>query len=101
MLEQLHKYFIETINNLDISYKRYFYNQINHNDKLVGIVGARGVGKTTYILQYLKQLDIPISKKLYISADNMLVSSSSLFNIAYEFTKIGGEVLAIDEIHKY
>jgi len=101
MLEQLHKFFIESLDNLDISYKRYFYTKIDHNEKLIGIIGARGVGKTTYILQYLKELDLPISKKLYFSADNMLVSGTSLFDIAYEFSKIGGVVLAIDEIHKY
>jgi len=101
MLEQLHRLFIENLNNLNISHKRYFYNTINHNNKLIGIVGARGVGKTTYILQYLKELDLPIGKKLYFSADNMLVSGTTLFDIAYEFSKIGGEILAIDEIHKY
>jgi hypothetical protein len=101
MLEQLHRLFVENLNNLKISYKRYFYTTINHNNKLVGIVGARGVGKTTYILQYLKALDLPISKKLYFSADNMLVSGTTLFDIAYEFSKVGGEIVAIDEIHKY
>jgi len=101
MLEQLHRLFVENLNNLKISYKRYFYTTINHHNKLVGIVGARGVGKTTYILQYLKALDLPISKKLYFSADNMLVSGTTLFDIAYEFSKVGGEIVAIDEIHKY
>ena len=101
MLEQLHRFFIESLDNLNLSYKRYFYHSIDHSEKLVGIVGARGVGKTTYILQYLKALDLPISKKLYFSADNMLVSGTSLFDIAYAFSKVGGQVLAIDEIHKY
>ena len=101
MFEQLHKFFIENLNNLNISYKRYFYTTIDHNEKLIGIVGARGVGKTTYILQYLKELDLPISKKLYFSADNMLIMGTSLFEIAHEFSKFGGVVLAIDEIHKY
>ena len=101
MVEQLHRLFMENLNNLDVSYKRYFYADINHSEKLIGIVGARGVGKTTYILHYLKNLDLPLSKKLYFSADNMMVSGSSLFDIAYEFSKIGGQVLAIDEIHKY
>ena len=81
--------------------KRYFYNLIDHNDKLIGIIGARGVGKTTYILDYLKNLDISLNKKLYISADSVELSSFSLLDIAKEFYKIGGKVLAIDEIHKY
>ncbi len=82
-------------------YRRYFYDTIDHTDKLIGIVGARGVGKTTYILDYLKRLDMPLSKKLYLSADTIEVSNSSLLEIAKVFTSRGGELLAIDEIHKY
>ncbi len=82
-------------------YKRYFYNSIDFNDKLIGIVGSRGVGKTTVIIQYLNSLTIPKSKKLYFSADSITTSSLSLYEIADEFSKSGGKVLAIDEIHKY
>ena len=81
--------------------KRYFYDEIDHIDKLIGIIGARGVGKTTYILNYLKNSTLPIHKKLYISADSIALSNSSLVEIAKEFTARGGELLAIDEIHKY
>jgi len=82
-------------------YKRYFYHTINFNDKMVGILGSRGVGKTTVIIQYLNSLDISASKRLYFSADSIITSSVSLYDIADEFSKSGGEVLAIDEIHKY
>ena len=82
-------------------YKRYFYNTINFNDKMIGILGSRGVGKTTVIIQYLNSLDLPSNKKLYFSADSIITSSISLYDIADEFCKSGGEVLAIDEIHKY
>jgi predicted AAA+ superfamily ATPase len=81
--------------------KRYFYEEIDHTDKLIGIIGARGVGKTTYILDYLKNSSTPFSKKLYLSADNISLSNSSLVDIAKEFSAKGGEILAIDEIHKY
>jgi len=81
--------------------KRYFYDEIDHTDKLIGVIGARGVGKTTYILNYLKNSSIPFSKKLYLSADNIGLSNSSLVEIAKEFSAKGGEILAIDEIHKY
>ncbi len=89
------------INLVQAPYKRYFYDEIDHTDKLIGIVGARGVGKTTYILDYLKNSPISLSKKLYLSADNIDLSNSSLVDIAKEFTSKGGEILAIDEIHKY
>jgi len=82
-------------------YKRYFYDQIDHNDKLIGLFGARGVGKTTYILNYLKNSKVSIGKKLYISADNIELYDTSLVEIAKNFSAIGGEILAIDEIHKY
>ncbi len=81
--------------------KRYFYKEIDHIDKLIGIIGARGVGKTTYILNYLKNHPTSISKKLYISADSIALSNTSLVEIAKEFSLKGGEILAIDEIHKY
>jgi hypothetical protein len=83
------------------SYKRYFYNTINFNDKMIGILGSRGVGKTTCILQYLDSIELPKSKKLYFSADSVMASSLSLYDIADEFCKSGGKLLAIDEIHKY
>ena len=84
----------------NISYKRYFYNQIfNTNSKLVGIIGARGVGKTTALIQYLNEYPASVSEKLYISAD--FIKIDSLFEIIREFVKEGGKVVVIDEIHKY
>ncbi len=83
-----------------ITYRRYFFNNIaSLKSRMIGIVGARGVGKTTFLVQYLNSLDIPPSKKLYITAD--AIPAISLFEIAEEFAKREGKVLAIDEIHKY
>jgi predicted AAA+ superfamily ATPase len=101
MIEQLHQNFLQYLEHQEISYRRYIWNEINHNDRLVGLVGARGVGKTTYMLQYLESLELPLHKKLYISADSFEVLESSLLDIAKEFALLGGKVLAIDEIHKY
>jgi len=99
MLDELRDYqrIIFTKNNF--TYKRYFHKTLNLDKKLVGIIGARGVGKTTYLIQYLKALDLPFSKKLYISADTITIPS--LFEVANAFYKEEGEVLIIDEIHKY
>jgi predicted AAA+ superfamily ATPase len=83
------------------NYQRYFSNIVDFNDKMVGILGSRGVGKTTFILQYLKALELPRYKKLYFSADSITLANYSLYEIAEEFSRVGGEVLAIDEIHKY
>jgi len=89
------------ISSAEAKHKRYFYDLIDHTDKLVGIVGARGVGKTTYILNYLKTLPLALHKKLYMSADSIVFANTSLLEIAKEFSAKGGEVLAVDEIHKY
>ncbi len=80
------------------TYKRYFFQTIDF-DRLTGIIGARGVGKTTFLLQYLKAHQLPMSKKLYLSADSIAISS--LFDVAKAFAKEGGELFIIDEIHKF
>ena len=99
MLNELREYQRSIFKKSDFSYKRYFHKSLNLDKKLVGIIGARGVGKTTYLIQYLKELDLPFSKKLYISADT--INIPSLFEVANSFYKEEGEVLVIDEIHKY
>lgn len=101
MLEKLYEKSNQILKLQNYKYKRYFYNTISFDDKMVGILGSRGVGKTTVIIQYLNSLDLPKNKKLYFSADSIISSSFSLYDIADEFSKNGGKVLAIDEIHKY
>lgn len=101
MIEKLFEKSSQILKLQNLAYKRYFYNTINFNDKMIGILGSRGVGKTTVIIQYLNSLELPKSKKLYFSADSIITSSLSLYEIADEFSKTGGKVLAIDEIHKY
>ncbi len=99
MLDELRAYQRKIFQKSNFSYERYFHHIVNLEQRLVGIVGARGVGKTTFLIQYLKKLDLPFSKKLYISADT--ISIPSLFEVAEAFSKEEGEVLVIDEIHKY
>ena len=99
MLEELKEYQLNYLKVLSSEYKRYIHNEVDFTQKLIGIVGARGVGKTTFLLQHLKENPLPMSKKLYFSAD--AIEIDSLFEIAYEFFKVGGELLIIDEIHKY
>jgi predicted AAA+ superfamily ATPase len=99
MLTQLKDYQLNYLRIFNEKYKRYIHKEVNFNQKLIGIIGARGVGKTTFLLQYLNENPLPLSKKLYFSAD--VVDLESLFEIAYSFSKEGGELLIIDEIHKY
>ena len=77
-------------------------DEIHWNTKLVSIIGAKGVGKSTLIKQYLKQHYQPGDRRvLYCSADTVDFSTRSLVELAEEFVIRGGELLAIDEIHKY
>jgi len=80
------------------NYKRYFFQKIDFENKLIGVLGARGIGKTTFLLQYLKNFEF--DKTLYFSADSIITSGVNLYDIADEFSRYGGEILAIDEIHK-
>jgi predicted AAA+ superfamily ATPase len=99
MLTELREYQKIFFEKIDFTYKRYFFNQLDFNHKMIGIVGARGVGKTTFLIQYLKQIDIAFSKKLYISTEFLKVDS--LFEVAKAFYKEEGQLLVIDEIHKF
>ncbi|WP_456392373.1 ATP-binding protein [Persephonella sp.] len=101
ILQILRERFLGLLAGFDTGYRRYFFNKINTSDRLIGIVGARGIGKTTFLLQYLKSVDIPLTKKLYISADSIELTDISLFELASYFQSTGGELLVIDEIHKY
>ncbi len=76
--------------------------EIHWNSQLVTIIGAKGVGKSTLIKQYLKLNYQPGDRRvLYCSADTVDFSTRTLVELAEEFVIQGGELLAIDEIHKY
>ncbi len=79
------------------TFERYLIDSIDYQSKLVGILGQRGVGKTTLIRQIAKRYELAVEKMLYISADNI---TSSLSEIAIDFSALGGKLLIIDEIHK-
>ena len=83
-------------------YKRFLFDEIkNSTSKIIGIYGSRGVGKTTLILQILKELTIDKNKILYISLDHPIFANVNLFEFVEYFYKLGGEVVAIDEVHEY
>lgn len=84
------------------SYYRQFYRDFDLSHRLMGVIGARGVGKTTFLLQYLRDHYGESEKALYFSADNLYFTEHSLLETANQFVQHhGGELLCIDEIHKY
>jgi predicted AAA+ superfamily ATPase len=89
------------IESIPYQYKRYLYGQIGWDERFLLITGQRGSGKTTMILQHLKEHYRDDTSALYISVDNPYFKNISLYKFAMEFEKFGGEVLYIDEIHKY
>lgn len=82
------------------SFHRYMYGQISWESRMFGLVGPRGVGKSTMILQYIKE-HREGRRMLYVAADHLYFSSHTLVETVDEFAKEGGEQIFIDEIHKY
>ena len=99
MLNELRIKYGKILKNSNKEYRRYFFKKVDFDNKLIGILGSRGIGKTTFMLQYLSDFDF--DKTLYFSADSIISSDAKLYDIAEEFSMYGGEILAIDEIHKY
>lgn len=92
------------IRNTKETFVRSIDKKINWNSRLIGIKGARGCGKTTLLLQHLKNhhMDLVSSgKALYVSLDNIWFSKNSLLDLVESFSKNGGKILYLDEVHRY
>lgn len=99
-MRTLYQKFETLLQNTPTHFKRYLYEKVSWDSRMIGIIGPRGVGKTTMILQYIKE-NLDSKKALYVSADDMYFSENRLLDLADEFYKNAGEYLFIDEIHKY
>ena len=92
----------EQLSLISTDFKRYMYGKLPWEARLVGLMGPRGVGKSTMVLQHIKeQADDVQGKSLYVSADHSYFSTHSLIDTAAQFVREGGEWLYIDEVHKY
>lgn len=99
-MEQLFQYSNQLISQVDTGFKRYMHNDINWQNRLIGLIGPRGVGKTTLVLQYINQ-NLDIAQSLYVTTEDFYFATHSLTELADSFVKNGGKNLFIDEIHKY
>lgn len=99
-MEQLFEYFRRKHREVPTDLIRYKYNEIGWEGRAFGLVGPRGVGKSTMLLQYIKQ-NLNVTDTLYVSADQLYFASHTLIDLADSFYKMGGKHLFIDEIHKY
>lgn len=100
-METLIKTSQRLVNSVQTHTYRYLYNKINWNDRLIMIKGARGVGKTTMLLQYIKRNFGPAGPALYASCDNLWFSNNRIVDLATWHYEHGGTHLYLDEIHRY
>lgn len=95
-------YMKEQLELVSLAFKRYNYDKLPWEARLVGLMGPRGVGKSTLILQHIKSKSPEEqAKSLYVSADHSYFTTSTLIETANQFVREGGEWLYIDEVHKY
>ncbi len=99
-MEELLFIYKELLNRVNVRFLRYLHKEIDWGARLIAILGARGVGKTTLLLQHIKLNKIE-KESLYVSADNLYFSKNSLYELAGTFYKYGGKYFFIDEVHKY
>ncbi|MCX6327852.1 MAG: AAA family ATPase [Bacteroidia bacterium] len=101
-MEKLFQFSVSRINSAETSFKRYLWKKINWNNRLIAITGARGVGKTTLLLQYIKEnLNERPDEVIYVNMDDLYFSKNALVDFADNFVKRGGNYLFLDEVHKY
>ena len=98
-MNALYEYQQLILSQINISFLRYKYYELDWTHRVFGIVGPRGVGKTTMVLQYIKQ-KLSLQDSLYITLDHIYFSTHTLIDVADKFYKEGGKHLIIDEVHK-
>ena len=79
-MRTLYQKFERLLQNTTTDFKRYLYKKVSWNSRMLGIIGARGVGKTTMILQYIKE-NLDSKKALYVSADDLYFGENRLFDL--------------------
>ncbi|MCC5927002.1 MAG: AAA family ATPase [Bacteroidetes bacterium] len=99
-MESLYQKFETLLHHTSTNFRRYLYDTIAWDSRMIGIIGPRGVGKTTLILQYIKE-NLNSKRALYVSADDIYFAENKLIDLADDHYKNAGDYLFIDEIHKY
>ncbi len=100
-MEQLFERYYRLLDSTPMNFTRGYAEKINWNARMIGVRGARGIGKTTILLQYMKQNFQRDGSALYASLDNLWFSENRLIDLADVFVKQGGKYLFLDEVHKY
>lgn len=99
-MEALYQFMEKQLDATASRFVRYKYDAIRWQNRMLGLVGPRGVGKTTLFLQHIKKKH-SLRDTLYVTADHLYFSTHTLYETAEAFNKNGGRYLFIDEVHKY
>ena len=100
-MESLIKIYLRLLQETEAKTFRYLYQSIDWNERCIAIIGAKGVGKTTMLLQHIKHTFANKNEALFASLDNTWFANHSIFDLADEFYLNGGTHLFLDEIHHY
>jgi hypothetical protein len=100
-LQPLFDNYHRRIAKINLRFKRYLYSKINWDVRMIGIKGARGVGKTTLLLQHILENYTDVDKTLYASLDDLWFSSHSLIDLVDWADRHGIRRLYLDEVHRY
>lgn len=101
-MKQLFLAFYRKLEDTDTRFKRYLKDEVDWNKRLIAITGARGTGKTTLLLQHIKERHGNNPEDvLFVSLDNIFFSNNKLYSLADDFYSHGGKELYLDEVHKY
>jgi predicted AAA+ superfamily ATPase len=99
-MEKLFQFSLRLLNHVETTFVRQTHKSINWQNRLIGLIGPRGVGKTTMVLQHIKT-NLDPKTSLYVTAEDFYFSKHQIIELAAEFVREGGKHLFIDEIHKY
>lgn len=99
-MDKLFEQFLKLLKETDSNFFRYIYAEINWKNRMIGLTGPRGVGKTTLVLQHIKK-NLSPAETLYVTAEDFYFSANKLIDLADAFVKRNGKYLFVDEIHKY
>ena len=101
-MDPLYSFHTNVIRQVNRSFFRFLYEEMNWDQRMLAIKGPRGSGKTTLMLQHMKyDLKMPANQALYVSADHYWFYNHNLYETAESFYLNGGRFLFIDEVHKY
>ena len=99
-MDKLYEQFLKLLKETDTGFIRYIYTEINWKSRMIGLIGPRGVGKTTLVLQHIKK-NLNPAETLYVTAEDFYFADNRLIDLADAFVKRSGKYLFVDEIHKY